>query len=71
MKKFYKFYILTFVLLSNFVVFAQGEPGSDDGTGGLEGGDPPPSPINSKLIFLAILGIVFVVYTYRKNRKTA
>ena len=69
MKNIYKFYLLTFVLLSDFVVFAQ--PGDDDGGGGggLEGGDPQPAPINSKLIILAIMGIVFVMYTFRKNKK--
>ncbi|HNP32120.1 MAG TPA: hypothetical protein PKN96_02375 [Flavobacterium sp.] len=71
MKKLLKFYLLTFVLLSDFVAFAQ--PGDDDGGGGggLEGGDPEPAPINSKLILLAIIGILFVMYTFRKNRKEA
>ncbi len=68
MKNVYKFYLLTFVLLSDFVVFAQ--PGDDDGGGGLEGGDPAPTPINSKLIVLAIMGVIFVMYTFRKNKKT-
>ena len=71
MKNLFKLYILSFVLLSDFVAFAQ--PGDDDdgGGGGLEGGDPEPAPINSKLIVLAILGLLFVLYTYRKNRRTA
>ena len=69
MKNIYKFYLLTFVLLSDFAVFAQ--PGDDDGGGGLEGGDPEPSPINSKLILLAITGILFVMYTFTKNKKQA
>lgn len=51
------------------MVFAQ--PGDDDGGGGLEEEDPEPAPINSKLIFLAIIGILFVMYTFRKNRKQA
>lgn len=67
MKKFLKFYILTFVLFSNFAVFAQ--PGLDDGGGGLGGEDPVPAPIDSKLILLGIVGIAFVLYTFRKNRK--
>ena len=69
MKKFFKFYLLSFVLLSDFVAFAQ--PGDDDGGGGLEGNDPEPAPINGKLILLAITGILFAVYTYRKSRKQA
>lgn len=67
MKKLFKYYLLSFILLSDFVTYAQ--PGSDDGGGGLEGGDPQPAPINGKLILLAISGLLFVLYTYRKNRK--
>ena len=71
MKKLYKFYLLSFIVLSDFVAFAQ--PGDDDGGGGggLEGGDPEPAPINSKLILLAITGILFAIYTFRKDRKQA
>ena len=70
MKNGYKFYLLTFVLLSDFVMFAQ--PGDDDGGGGggLEGGDPAPAPINSQLVILAIVGVLFVMYTFRKNKRT-
>lgn len=69
MSKLLKFYLLAFILLSDFVVFAQ--PGDDDGGGGLEGGDPQPAPINGKLIWLAITGILFVMYTYKKARRQA
>ncbi|MFN7674567.1 signal peptidase [Flavobacterium sp.] len=67
MRKFYKFYLLSFILLSDFVAFAQ--PGDDDGGGGLEGDDPQPAPINGKLVILAITAILFVLYTYRKNKR--
>lgn len=69
MKKLLKFYLLSFILLSDFLTYAQ--PGDDDGGGGLEGGDPEPAPINSKLILLAIAGILFVIYTFRKSEKQA
>jgi len=71
MKNIYKLYLLTFVLLSNFAVFAQPGDNDDGGGTGLEGSDPAPTPINSKLILLAIMGIVFVMYTFRKNKKEA
>ena len=68
MKKLLKFYLLSFILLSDFMAFAQ--PGDDDGSpGGLEGGDPQPAPINSKILFLAIVGVLYVIYTFRKNRR--
>jgi hypothetical protein len=69
MKKLIKFYLLAFVLFSNFVVFAQG-PGEDDGSGGLGGEDPVPvAPINGQLIALALVGIAYVVYTFRNYKK--
>lgn len=68
MKNIFKLYLLSFFLLLDFVMFA--EVGDDDGGGGIAGGDPVPAPINSKLILLAIMGILFVFYTFRKNKKT-
>jgi len=49
------------------------QPGDDDnnGGGGLEGTDPAPAPINTKLIYLAIVGIVYAIYTFRNSRKKA
>ena len=65
----YKLYFLTFFLLIDFVAFAQ--PGDDDENGDLEGDDPAPAPINGKLIWLAIAGILFAYYSYKRSRKTA
>ncbi len=66
----FKFYLLAFCLISDFAVFAV--PGSDTGNGDLEGDDPaaPAAPINTKLIWLALVGILFAVYTFRKQKKT-
>ncbi|MGL2963207.1 hypothetical protein ACSVH2_05250 [Flavobacterium sp. RSB2_4_14] len=68
MKNIFKYYLLAFVLVSDFAMYAQ--PGDDDGGGGLEGGDPAPAPINSKLVILAIVGVLFVLYTFRNNKRT-
>ena len=61
------FLLLTFLFL-DFVAFAQ--PGTNNGDGTLEGDDDDPvaTPINSKLIWLAIVGLVFAYYTYKKTR---
>ncbi|NUY82115.1 hypothetical protein HUK80_14520 [Flavobacterium sp. MAH-1] len=65
----YKLYFLSFFLLIDFMAFAQ--PGDDDENGDLEGDDPAPAPINGKLIWLAIVGILFAYYSYKKSRKIA
>jgi len=63
------FYIFVTVLFSDFLMFAQ--PGDDDEGGGLEDDDAPQAPINGKLIWLAIAGILFAIYIYKTRRKTA
>jgi mannose/fructose/N-acetylgalactosamine-specific phosphotransferase system component IIC len=67
----FKIYVFAFFLMNGFVMFAQ--PGDDDTGGILEGDDAPVAPIDSKLILLALVGIVFAVYTFRNknNRKRA
>jgi hypothetical protein len=65
----FKLFIFSFVLLSDFIMYSQ--PGDDTGAGDLEGDDAPVAPIDSRLIILALAGIVFAVYTFRNNRKTA
>jgi hypothetical protein len=63
MKKLMKFYILAFILFSDFVVYAQiVDPN--------EGDDPPPgAPINGQIMVLAILGIAYAIYTFRNYKK--
>jgi len=67
--KLFNLYLITFFLLVDFVAFAQ--PGDDDGSGGLEGDDAPPAPINGKLVWLAIVAILYAFYSIRKNRRIA
>ena len=68
-KNFFKIYILVTVLFSDFILFAQ--PGDESDGGNLEGDDAPQAPISGKLIWLAIAGILFAIYTYRKKREVA
>ena len=58
--------MLAFMLVSNFVMFAQNGPDDDTEDGDLEGGD---TPINGKLIWLAIVGIAFAYAYYAKTQK--
>jgi hypothetical protein len=49
------------------MLFAQA--GDDTPTGDLENTDAPAAPINGKLFVLAIAGIIFAYYTFKKYRK--
>jgi hypothetical protein len=68
-KKLFNLYLVSFFLLVDFVAFAQ--PGDDDGSGGLEGDDAPPAPIDGKLIWLGIIALLYAFYSIRKNRRIA
>ena len=62
----FKIFLVLFYILSTAVMFGQGT-GSDDGD--LEGNDPPAAPINSKLILLALVGVIFAIYTFKNQKK--
>lgn len=65
-----KFYIFSLLFMSDYALFAQ--PGTDDGSGGLEDDDPPPAPINGKLFWLGVFGILFAFNYFRiRKNKTA
>ena len=64
-----KTYLLGFFLLSDFVIFAQGPGDTSDDC--LECDETPASPINGKILWLLVAGILFAMYTYNKNRKRA
>lgn len=69
--KYIKIYMFLCVLLSDFMLFAQ-DPGTDfeDEEGGTDGSVEDEAPINSKLIWLALLGILFS-YHYFKSMHNA
>ena len=56
-------YVFAFLFLSDFVMYAA--PPVDDEF------EPAPdaAPINSKLIVLLAAGILFALYTFRRNKK--
>ena len=74
MKHLLRFYILVFLLTSDFKLFAQpsDEPGDDNGDGTLEGDDPiPGAPINSKVFLLVVIGVAFAWYKFQMKRQKA
>jgi hypothetical protein len=63
-----KTYCSLFCCLSSFLLFAI-PPGDENDTGDLETVDAPAAPINSKLFVLALAGIIFAYYTFKKSRE--
>jgi hypothetical protein len=61
-----KLYFLIFFLACDFYAFAQ--PGTDNPDGDLEGEDPQ-APINSKLVYLALIGIAFAFFYFIRKRE--
>lgn len=61
---FFKLFILSFFLLSDIMLFAQGQ---DQPGGCLECNDPPTATINTKLIWLGIVAILFAFYSYKRR----
>ncbi len=70
-KKLVYLYVFSVVLFSDFKLFAQPGDESDDPDPNdeLEDGDAQALPINGKLFWLAIAGILFAYYTYKRNKQ--
>lgn len=67
MKDLSKILLLAFLVFVDLAAFAG--PGDDDGGGGLGGEDPPQAPINTNLIFMIGLALIFAFYALRKYSK--
>lgn len=57
-----------FVLAVNVLIFSQFE-GGDDPPPPPEGDGSPASPIDGYIIYLAIVGLFVVYYTYKKSNR--
>lgn len=71
-KNLLNYYVCIVVLFSDFMMFAQPGNESDDPVDEpVEGGDELPLPINGKLMWLLIIGLLFAIYTFRNKRQEA
>ncbi|RZJ34545.1 MAG: hypothetical protein EOO51_09460 [Flavobacterium sp.] len=64
-----RIYLVTVFLLSDFILFAQ--PGEESDAGNLQDDDAPQAPINGKLIWLLVAGLLFAIYTFRRRKQQA
>jgi hypothetical protein len=73
MKRIIKTLLVFYFLISDFILFAQigSGPGDEDNNGstGLEGGDPPAATINAKLWLLLLLALVYGITILRKKKR--
>lgn len=69
--KFLKIYIFTIILLTDFVMFADDDPGNlyEDENGIITGNVEGEAPINAKLLWLGIAGIAFMLYYFKKKQQ--
>lgn len=67
--RYLKTYMFLTILFTDFILFAQ-DPGTgfEDENGDTDGSVEDGTPINGKLIWLAIAGIVFTFYYFRKSQ---
>lgn len=69
--RFLKIYIFLAVLMSDFIMFADDDPGTgfEDQFGNTDGTVDDGVPINSKIVFLAIAAVTFAYYHFREQSK--
>jgi hypothetical protein len=65
-----KIAFLTYLLLTNFILFAKDDGGDILGDGTVENGptDPPNVPINHYLILLLLFALSFSFYLYKTKK---
>ncbi|MFZ4105117.1 hypothetical protein [Flavobacterium sp.] len=73
MKRIIKTLLVFYFFTSDFILFAQigSGPGDEDnnGSNGLEGGDPPAATINAKLWLLLLLALFYGFTLLRKKKR--
>ncbi len=68
--KIIKFGLVTYLLLTNFILFAKDDGGDILGDGTVENGptDPPEAPLNFYLIWLILIGLSFAYYLFKTKK---
>ena len=70
--KFLKVYLFVAILFSDFLMFADDNPGTgmEDESGNTDGSveDGPAAPISGWMIYMILLGIAFAFYYFKKRK---
>lgn len=71
--RYLKIYILLTMLFSDFLMFADDDPGTgfEDENGDTDGTVEEPAAVNPRLIFLAIAGVAFAFYYFTEKKKAS
>lgn len=69
--RFLKIYIFATILLTDFIMFADDDPGTgfEDEEGNTDGSVEDGAPINGKLLWLAIAGIAFSYFYFKRMQQ--
>jgi hypothetical protein len=69
--KLIKLGFLTYLLLTNFILFAKDNGGDILDDGNVENNEPPVAPINNVIIILVIISLAFAFYLYKTKKVKA
>ncbi|MBP6373582.1 MAG: hypothetical protein KA325_04120 [Flavobacterium sp.] len=69
--KLIKLGFLTYLLLTNFILFAKDNGGDILDDGNVENAEPPVAPINNVIIIFVIISLVFAFYLYKTKKVKA
>ena len=67
-KKILRYCLLVLAFITSQIIYSQG-PNEDILGGGLTSNDPPPAPIDNKIIFLLLLGLILAYTTFKQKSK--
>jgi hypothetical protein len=66
-----KITFLTYLLLTNFILFAKDNGGDILDDGNIENSPSDPTPIDSQILYLSFIGLAFAFYLYKTKKVKA
>ncbi len=66
-----KIAFLSYLLLTNFILFAKDDGGDILNDGNVENNEPPVAPIDNLIIILVIISLAFAFFLYKTKKVKA